>query len=270
MHVGQVIALVEIVLDALPVEVALQGHPVGAAHVLHAVVVELPGNGVEKLGERSAVGIHVVPDEPRPGVAGNLDQIALAAGVALGEVLLAVDPLEDTLSIETPAMVSALELATGEGSLLRLNQLIAAMLADVVERPDPAVIAAHDQDGLPADVRREEITRLGDLVDQPTDQPDARPHVLPLELGEFPGSVTIAADRFAPELGLRSFSPVDSAHLPYSAHGILLFWLAARYVRAAYSARLEVAFKPGARDGRHSAPDFEELLEGFQLVAHRR
>ena len=47
-HEGQVVALVEVVLHALPVELAHHGHPVGALHVLHAVGVEVIGDGVER------------------------------------------------------------------------------------------------------------------------------------------------------------------------------------------------------------------------------
>ena len=205
----QVVALVEVVLDALPVPVALDRHPVRTPHVLHAVRVEMVGHGMQPGPQVVARGVHVEPDESGPRVARDLDQVALAARVALGEVVRVGHPGELAVRRELPAVVGALELAGGERAGLRAHEAVAAVLAHVVERAHPAVVAADAEDRVPADLVGDVVAGVRDLVDASGDLPDARPQPLRLGLRERRRPVALATDRQPGQLGLGCLRPGD-------------------------------------------------------------
>ena len=116
MNERKVVTLVEVVLHTFPVPVPHNGHPVGALHVLHAVRIEVIGDGVQPGAEVIAFGVHVEPDEARPRVAGDLHQVAFATWRSLREVVLVVHPSEHARGVEPPAVIGALELAVGQAA----------------------------------------------------------------------------------------------------------------------------------------------------------
>ena len=190
---GQVITLVEIVLNDLPVEIALQRHPVGPAHLLHLVAGDLRHDRTQMFGQRRRLGIEVDPDEPGKNLAAHLAQLHPAARRATGEILGAGDKLQVPFRGKAPAVIGA-----GDRlgmALLGLDQPVPAVRADVVEGADLAILAARHQDRFPADLVSEVIAGIRDLLDQPADQPGLGPDVVPFALHELLRPIAFAADR---------------------------------------------------------------------------
>ena len=156
-HVRQVVALVEVVLHALPVEVADDGDPVRATHVLHPVRVEVLGDRVEPLAQRGRIGIHVEPDEPGPRVGRDLDEVAHPARAAVDEVVLVGHPVEATVDAEPPTVVRTLELPAEQRADLGRDQPVAAVLADVEEHAHRVVHASDGDHRIASDL-------VGDVV----------------------------------------------------------------------------------------------------------
>ena len=82
-----VVRLVEIVGDDLPVVVRLGRHVEHADHLLHLVRADLLDHGLAEIfAQRRGFGVHREPDQPEELFALHLAQAQLAAGIALSEV----------------------------------------------------------------------------------------------------------------------------------------------------------------------------------------
>ena len=72
----------------------------------------------------------------------------------------------------------------GEPLAAALADRIATVTADVLERAQLAVVAAHDQHGVRTGAVLEVVAGLGDVIDGARDLPHVRPETLLFERGE--------------------------------------------------------------------------------------
>jgi len=163
------------------------------------------GDRVEPLAQRLGGVVEVEPDEATPGVARDLEQVALAAGRTLQEVVFVGNNGEFADRVEPPPVIGALEVAAGQGSGLGRDQAVPAVLTDVVERADPTVVAAHAQNRIAADLIRHVVAGFGNLIDPPRDLPDAWEQGVPLLPSELGRPVALARDRIVGQRRLGCF-----------------------------------------------------------------
>ena len=92
------------------------------------------------------------------------------------------------------------------------------MPARVMKRPHDAVAAAHDQDGIEADLVNEVAAGLGELADGHCEQPTPIPDALEIELEDIGVTVKLTGQRM-----IRLAAPQQRLHLGIPKHlGILL------------------------------------------------
>lgn len=184
MYRGHVIGLVEFVEHHLPV--AGQGSGQGEITfpffdlVTRPVIPDRP----EVFLERYTVRIHVDPDETGKRLTAQFNQIHLVARIALRKILRILGVNEFPIRQKGPAVVTAYEsvdMTFGSG-----DELVTAVLADVVERPYAAVGLANHQDRFRSHIFALPVTRIGNLGAATEQEPDFGPHVLPFECEKFP------------------------------------------------------------------------------------
>ena len=183
-HRGNVVGLVEVVQHHLPV--AGQPHAVGHGAPPSVDVAQLPlvPDRPQVFLEAHALRVHVHPDEAGEGLAAQLRQPHLAAGIALREVVLVGGEVERAVGQVGPTVVLADEAL--DAALVVLDERVAAMLADVVERLHPAVLLADHQDLLGPHRLHLPVAGVGQFRFAAEQQPDLGPHALLLLLEERP------------------------------------------------------------------------------------
>ena len=192
-HRGHVVGLVEVVEHHLPV--AGQPHAVGHGAPPRVDVAQLPfvPDRPQVLLQAHALRVHVDPDEAGEGLAAQLSQAHLAARVAFREIVLVGRKVEFAVGQVGPTVVLADEAL--DAALVVLNERVAAMLADVVERLHPAVLLADHEDLLRPHRLHLPIAGIGQLRLAAEQQPDLGPHALLLLLEERPRGIAIALEQ---------------------------------------------------------------------------
>ncbi|MNN15349.1 hypothetical protein D3C81_1284510 [compost metagenome] len=192
---NDVIGLVEVVLNHLPVAVHFTGEVHHSHHLVHLVGFELVGHHAQRVTQGGCLRIHVEPHQATEGFAAQLLEMQLADRIALREILGILGNQQAAVQAVAPAVVVA-DQALHLG-LLALDHAIAAVLTNVVEGADVTVVVAQDEDRLATDLNGDHAARLRQLGHSASDMPDAGPHVIPLLLHELAGVVAIASDRVA-------------------------------------------------------------------------
>jgi len=82
------------------------------------------------------------------------------------------------------------------------SQLVAAMQADIGERPHRSVLLAHDQHGFLADLRADIVARLLDIIGSAAEQPDLCPDPIPFQLHERFAGVALSRNNIVAEIGI--------------------------------------------------------------------
>ena len=147
---GHVVVLLERVGEQLPVAVVVGDEVVALGQPVERVAVERRDHRPEELAQALArLGVEVDEDEPVPDVAVHRDQTR-ARLVEVEELVLLLHEGEVAVEVVAPAVVLARELPAEPLRLLARvvvpHELVAAVAADVVERPHLAVVAADDDE----------------------------------------------------------------------------------------------------------------------------
>ena len=198
-HARAVVALVVVLDDDLPVGPDVVDDPPDRPQVRQRVARDAPGDLAELRRERVARGNPLrrqVHEQPAaPGVDGDRVQAELGGLEAVG---LAEERRVPDAAVElvAPRVVraadDALEAAgrprgVARGRVVALvgrGQARPAMAADVVVGADVAGAVADDDDLLAGDVDREEVARLGELLDPSGEDPLGPPDALALAVEE--------------------------------------------------------------------------------------
>ena len=197
-HRGQVVALVEIVADDLPVEIAI-GRQIQHPHpVFGAIALQPLRERREPFVQRRNIVVHAPEHKRAPGVAAQLGQLDLAAGIAAGKILRVLHVHQRAIGVELPAMIAAGD--ARRAAHVAQNQPVSAMRAGVVEGLDgtgPGLIGGltdHDHRFL-AEIVADEITLFFQLGQNPAQMPHLGPEVLVLQLHPLARDVAIGGDR---------------------------------------------------------------------------
>ena len=173
---GAVVALVVVLHDDLPVrrELVLVARPEHQG--LRRVVVDREARVADPLGERLRVAARVEEEPAVPRLERHLHQrealsrdVELEARRRTQVALQAVDP--GVVRAPDPALRAVLP--HGE-------ELVAAMPADVVERPERPVVTSHQQERLAPHLHRGLVARVREL------EVALAPHAHPAALEEVP------------------------------------------------------------------------------------
>ena len=143
----------------------------------------------EELLEGAGVGVDVHEDQRPPCADLNREQREVVVAQRT-ETLARRHLAEPPPEVPRPAVVTASQLASAR-SPDALAELVAAVSADVLERAQLAVVAAHDEHRRRPDVVLEEVAGRGDVIDAARDLPHPGPERAQLELR--PISVTCNA-----------------------------------------------------------------------------
>ena len=196
------VAFIEGIDRGLPVAFPLDRDVARERHLREVVRVEVQRHRLEELAQRSDGLVEAEPDEPAPGVAGQLDEPA-AGRCALRESVEVGDALEAAVDLVFPVVVLALERCGARCALGA--QAVPAVQADVVKRAHRPVLLPHQQHRLAADLGADVVAGLGDIGFEAAKQPDLGPHALPLETHEIGGGVAFFGDRIAAQAGVGGF-----------------------------------------------------------------
>ena len=178
-----VIGLVEIVEHDLPVARQRRGQA-----DITLPLLELPASPVipdrpEKFLQTDTVQIHVDPDEACKGLAAQLFEPNLAAGIAFREVFGVRRKIQGTIGHEGPTVITADKPL--HATRFPRDQWITAMLADVVERFYPTILLPDHEDLLWANFFELPVAMVWQFGFAAEQQPDLGPHAFPLLLGKL-------------------------------------------------------------------------------------
>ena len=191
----QVVALVEVVADDLPVEVRVRRHVEHAHPVVELVALEPFGEGREPFLQRGDVIVHAPEHERAPGLAAQLRKPGLAAGVAAGEIVGVLHVDERAVGIELPAVIGAGDARGGAG--IADDQAVTAVGAAVVERLYRAIGLLDHDDRFLAEVVADEIALFLQLGGHAAQVPHLGPEMVLLQLHPFLGDVAVGGDGVA-------------------------------------------------------------------------
>ena len=200
MHLRTVQALVVVLDHDLPVGLHLVHEAHADAQLVHLEALER-GDRLGAVGERRheralrAAGRHV--HEHEPGVVVDRDVVQRVVGPVEVLVFLHVGRADQlSVQVERPRVVRADErLAHALGALDVVEELRAAVAADVVEGAQLAGVVAHDEDRLARDVAHDVVAGVRDLLGAPDADPLAPPDLLALVLPDLGARVVGAAER---------------------------------------------------------------------------
>ena len=156
------VALVEVFVHQLPVGGDLVGAGSPEAQPLGLVVGDQPLEVAQPVGERRSFACGVDENPAAPLFDPRRHQ-AVVIRIAAGQLARARRNFQAAVELVGPAVVGAAQRA-GVGAGARLEQLVAAVAADVEEAAQGAVIAAHEQDAVVADARGAVVARPGQIV----------------------------------------------------------------------------------------------------------
>ena len=140
---GQVIALVEIVADDLPVELRVGGDVEHPDPVFEAVAFQPLGIGGQPFEQRWHVVVHAPEDERAPRLAAQFGEVDLAARVAAGKIVRVLHFDQRTRRIELPAVVGTHDPI--DRSDIAQHQPVPAVRAGIVEGTDRTIrLLDHD------------------------------------------------------------------------------------------------------------------------------
>ena len=228
----QVVALVEIVADQLPVELAIDREVEHPHPVRQAIAGQPFGEGGEPFVQRGNVIVHAPEHERTPGIAAQLGEVDFAAGIAIGEVVGILDMGERAVEIVLPAVIGASD-ARCRGDIAE-DQPVAAMRAGIVERLDRTIVLADHDHRFLAEIVAHDVARFLEFGEHPAQMPDLGPEVVLFQLHPFLRDVAIRGDwiaahrhvefgRVARRRGLHShFSTLSKST---SQRGQSRFWL---------------------------------------------
>ena len=144
----RVVELGERVDEQLPVRVDLGPVGVGLGHLVEGIALQALREVAEVVGQRFGVVVEVDEDEALPDLAAHRHQPVVGL-VEVEELVLLLDEGQVALQAVAPGVVLAGELTAGAGHLLARivvpHQLVSAVAAHVVERPD-LVVGVLDDD----------------------------------------------------------------------------------------------------------------------------
>jgi hypothetical protein len=169
--------------------VALEHDPLApaVAHPVELELIEMAGRRFEIVTQGPAIGIHVDPDPATPGVDLDLAQPGALLGQHAIPVLLVGNVGAVAIEVVAPAVKAADELlALAAGAVRALgcvDELAAAVRADVVKGLDRVLCGTHDQDRVLADLVGDEVADVGDFLDAPGVLPDLRPQQIAFGIG---------------------------------------------------------------------------------------
>ena len=143
-----------------------------------------------------AIITEAVPNKTAPGVAPQLLERQLSAGVTLREVFGVLHRFQHAIDAPHPTVIATMEISNRRALL---HQSQRAMLADVVEGSDGTILLLGTDHRLPHEVVHDKVAGLLELYQAPGHMPDLGPHVIPLLLRELLGVVAITRDRISPE-----------------------------------------------------------------------
>ena len=205
MDEGDVIAFVEIVLDQLPVEIALDRHPVGTDHLVHRIGLDLLGDRAKKFAQRHGILVHVDPDKACPDGALHRHHVELAARRTLDEIGFVRHRLQPPAELIGPAVIGAGQPLAAGIALFTGDQRHAAMLADIVEGADRAVLALDTDNRFRSEIGGDPVARLVQLRGNTGDLPGLGPDLLPFLVGPFLRRIAIRGYRRVAEFRLAQF-----------------------------------------------------------------
>ena len=171
------VCLAEAVDQRLPVARYRHRDVVGAVEVVDPRPLDVGGDTLEELAERSRVEVHVHEHErsPRGDLHGKQREVVVAERAeAFARRHLAEAPLQ----VPCPAVVAAPQLP--EPPARAVAERVAAVAADVLKSMQVTVVAPHDEHGVGPEVVYEEVARRRHMVDGARDLPDVRPETLEL------------------------------------------------------------------------------------------
>ncbi len=187
-------------------------------HLVDFIVLDVPSRQTKIVGQRWRITIHVDEQDAPQRLATNLGQPRLVSNELRIERFLIRDALELAVATKLPPMKR-----TGEArkrAPLVQGYAITPMRTDVVERLDPAVDLANDDELLAAHRECEVITVFGNVARHPGQQPDARPKTPPFQLHELARVVTSGIDDLQPIVDVRLLG-FERLTLRTQAHGPL-------------------------------------------------
>ncbi len=184
-----VILLEKIVAHGFPVGVERHRLVFGEHHVLEMIGSKVVDDRTQVVLQRRRIRVHIDPHSARPERQLHRLQRALAFVHGGAEALCIGDFDQPTIQRVTPAVVGAGYLLhraafTGENT-------IAAVLADIVERADFALLVAQHYNRLAAQRVDEVVTRIRQVGHEARKEPAARPDPLPLRGQRGRGGVIV-------------------------------------------------------------------------------
>ena len=197
-HGGEVVALHEVLGQALPVRVPRLRLAVTEHHVLHVVVAHQGHEPLEPRRERRRLPVEVDEEESLPHLRRDLGQPA-ARRVEIIAPLDERRPQQPAPQVVGPRVVRALEMLRAAATARDRHP---AVPAHVGEHPKPVVVAPHHQQRLTEQVRRPVVAGRRRLLGAADAHPLPAEQLLGLDRQEFGGRVEVR--RHAPCLSMRT------------------------------------------------------------------
>ena len=214
MHGGEVVALHEVLGQALPVRLPRLGLAVAEHHVFHVVVAHQRHQAFQPRPERRGLPVEIDEEESLPHLHRDLGQSA----ARLVEIVAALDERrahEPPAQVVGPGVIRALEMLRVAGSARDRH---AAVPADVGKHSQPAVPGAYHQQRLPEQIDRPVVAGSRRLL-YPTDADPFRAEQR-LYFGRQEFRRCVEAGRHPPCLPVRT-AETGAKRLANTFHGVV-------------------------------------------------